>query len=118
MMSSENVRLDSTEQDEQKPAESQAHMHIAKPYVCFKYFPVKKTFHENLLYTLTESFPEKASLQPELVLFRKIVEPDHTAHNGVDNDKIQPEIEWYDEDIMHIFRFQMPCSSGQLHFLC
>jgi len=49
MLLPEEVGLNGAKDDEKKPAEGQAHVHVAKDRVLFKNPPVKETLREDLL---------------------------------------------------------------------
>jgi hypothetical protein len=63
MLYSEYIGLNSAKQNKQKPPESQAHMHISKSEIRFKYLSVEQTLHENFFNTLSKSHTKESSLQ-------------------------------------------------------
>lgn len=69
MVSPEDISFDSAKKNQKEPAESKAHVHVAKPQVRFQYLSVNKALKEYFFKALTKCFTEKTSLQSQLVRF-------------------------------------------------
>jgi hypothetical protein len=67
VLRAEEVSFDGAKNDEKKPSEGQAHVHVTQDRVSPEYLPVQETLHENLPDALHERQSEKTSLQAQLV---------------------------------------------------
>lgn len=94
-----DISFDCSEQDKQEPAEGKTHMHISKPQVGFKYFPVNQTLKEYLFKALPESFPEKSALKPEFICSGQVAEPAYASDYCINEDEVESYIKRYDKGI-------------------
>ena len=88
MFCSEYIGFKSAKQNKQKPAESQAHVHITKTEIRFKYLPVEQTLHENLFNTQAKSHAKESSLQPEFIRSGQVAEPNYASRYNIDNYEV------------------------------
>jgi hypothetical protein len=88
MFCPKNISFECSEKNEKKPAESQAHMHVAQTEISFKDFSVYQAFHEDLLDAQGKWQTEETSLKTKLVGCGKITEPDYTPCYNIQKNEV------------------------------